>query len=1064
MKQLIMIGFLALLTLPGLTGEEKIYRQKDRATPLVIFNPQTTLENADGKALAHKYLEENWAMLGLVEKAKNLQFTEVKKGLVSDHYCFRQTFRGLDVENADVIVSISQKTGRIIRVQNNSYPEFPPMRQIPRFLLSKDDAIDVSWQHLRVFGDLTVLPAAKRLWMPGEAGFQLIYRVQIETNAPEGSWSLAIDAIDGEVLSARDTRINHSRKDAPDYRDYSGDLADRSMAEERIRNRMKRDQERLAKPKKRFDGRALVFDPDPKTTLGVEELQDISPAEAFADAYLERPLRDITFNETLGEYELIGPWCIIEDIAPNFSAQEDTTPRTPVSTDPDGFWDALRGDNKFNDAMTYYHIDTGQRYLQSLGFTGETGLQELPIRVDSDGFGGGDNSFFSGFSNILAFGHGCVDDNEDADVIHHEYGHAIQDVFDNAWSQRNFGDDSGAIGEGFGDYWGASYSIKTPNGLNFHPEWIYTWDGHWFGDSLFDFCEDNQVGWDGRNMDVIGAEYDPNDWYGDHENRNGFVSDELWGTPIFQAMMTLFKRGIPVSESDRIVVEGHRGLSAINITMPILAQSTVDVARMLHPNGPHAQVFQEAFARHNILPHLDNYTYFSTHVPPSGDSGAWTNEIELNNPNQSTVNVTATIYESDATGIGLSTYQAGTPQNFTLAANETFTFQPGGSNQRWVRFDSDLPLAGTSFFRRDLGDVQGTEKAGIPLFSETETGTEIILPHVPANRTKFWSGAVLVNPGDTTSSLTIDLIGEAGNNLNHLLAPSAPTSLEPFQKWVTFLAPGPGGAEGIFDDSASAEKVSYVKFTGSNELAGFQLFGYQASENGEVATAGIMATPDQNRTHYPIRVSLTDSEWAGFTLLNPSDQFVSLNVRALNLAGDVLGETDITMSPRQKLLGLNVAGSFKFPSNAATRINLANGEEVQMVQVTMDDQERTFGISQPLRVFELGGDLNNTELDGGAVNGLANRVVFTKPAGKLEIFKTVMAGNITVTTRTGNNSDTQIHNLNALQSLQLSFLGDLDSIEVSGEFFNAVLIDRDSENGSLTIVNGKPLEFTTHGE
>ena len=158
-------------------------------------------------------------------------------------------------------------------------------------------------------------------------------------------------------------------------------------------------------------GSGMSFDPDPRTTLMDADLQDGSPAGDFDGSYFLVDLLDIT--DDAGTFRLTGPWVDIID----FEA-----PSTPPSTTGDGNWTQLRGDNAFNDTMTYYHLDKNQRYMQSLGFTGATGIQELSIEVDTDGFNGADNSHFIPASNRLGFGHGCVDDNEDADVILHEYG------------------------------------------------------------------------------------------------------------------------------------------------------------------------------------------------------------------------------------------------------------------------------------------------------------------------------------------------------------------------------------------------------------------------------------------------------------------------------------------------------------------------------------------------------------------------------------------------------------------------------------------------------------------
>ena len=112
--------------------------------------------------------------------------------------------------------------------------------------------------------------------------------------------------------------------------------------------------------------------------------------------------------------------------------------------------------------------------------------------MDADGANGDDNSFFQPSTNRISFGHGCVDDNEDADVILHEYGHALHYSINEDW----FGGDTGAIGEGFSDYWAQSYSISTENGLSFLPNLVFNWDGH-----------GENVNWAGRILNAFDARY-----------------------------------------------------------------------------------------------------------------------------------------------------------------------------------------------------------------------------------------------------------------------------------------------------------------------------------------------------------------------------------------------------------------------------------------------------------------------------------------------------------------------------------------------------------------------------
>jgi hypothetical protein len=99
--------------------------------------------------------------------------------------------------------------------------------------------------------------------------------------------------------------------------------------------------------------------------------------------------------------------------------------------------------------MAYYWITEAQKYIQSLGF-GVTrppiDNRPQPVRINQ---WGQDNSFATDHpKNELRFGKGGVDDAEDAEVILHEYGHAIH--FAQSFSFAS--EEAGAISEGFGDY------------------------------------------------------------------------------------------------------------------------------------------------------------------------------------------------------------------------------------------------------------------------------------------------------------------------------------------------------------------------------------------------------------------------------------------------------------------------------------------------------------------------------------------------------------------------------------------------------------------------------------
>jgi Zn-dependent metalloprotease len=112
----------------------------------------------------------------------------------------------------------------------------------------------------------------------------------------------------------------------------------------------------------------------------------------------------------------------------------------------------------FSETMGYYYIDYAERYIQSLGFTNVNNRQQ----VFSANGTTQDNSFYSPSTKQVTFGTGGVDDAEDGEVVLHEYGHSIQD---NQLPGYGSSLEAGSMGEGFGDYWGASVSAQLSNGF-----------------------------------------------------------------------------------------------------------------------------------------------------------------------------------------------------------------------------------------------------------------------------------------------------------------------------------------------------------------------------------------------------------------------------------------------------------------------------------------------------------------------------------------------------------------------------------------------------------------------
>jgi hypothetical protein len=119
-----------------------------------------------------------------------------------------------------------------------------------------------------------------------------------------------------------------------------------------------------------------------------------------------------------------------------------------------------RDQDQFEQVMAYFWVNQAQEYLQSLGFRPGGPLRPIlarPMSTKVDQYGV-DNSYFTSKQQFLRLGKGGVDDAEDAEVIDHEYGHAIHED-----QVTGFGAslDGGSIGESFGDYFAVSVGLAA---------------------------------------------------------------------------------------------------------------------------------------------------------------------------------------------------------------------------------------------------------------------------------------------------------------------------------------------------------------------------------------------------------------------------------------------------------------------------------------------------------------------------------------------------------------------------------------------------------------------------
>ncbi len=197
-------------------------------------------------------------------------------------------------------------------------------------------------------------------------------------------------------------------------------------------------------------GTGRVFFPNPVAQLQNEDLTDQKDADYAA---LKPAYKTVTLTDLDGSGFLRGRWAnvVSETGKPAYS--------------PTNAFIYNRSDDQFEQVMAYYWVTQAQLYIQRLGF----GTTRRPVNAESQDIRinqwGVDNSFWTNHpKDEIRFGKGGVDDAEDAEVILHEYGHAIQDA-----QVRDFGSspEGGAIGEAFGDYWAVTVTdIVAHNGFD----------------------------------------------------------------------------------------------------------------------------------------------------------------------------------------------------------------------------------------------------------------------------------------------------------------------------------------------------------------------------------------------------------------------------------------------------------------------------------------------------------------------------------------------------------------------------------------------------------------------
>ena len=486
-------------------------------SPKEVWGFRTKPKRGRPEHLALEFLKVNEDLLAL--NGIRLRRARIIESLGARHVISQQRMNQLPIHRAYVTVHMDRQN-RIYLVKN---------RAVPRELLEPSDEFKIGSREARriALRSITKKKNAARvikvepMWFPLKSKLRPAYRVQVLFLKPRADWLVFVDGETGLILRKYD---NLSEASIP----------------------------------------ADVFDPNPVVTLrGTRKLVHNGRVQPVpSQAYCRVKLRDLNSSGYLD-----GPRV-------NTSL---TRRRVRLKGRSFIFSDKFNSENvAFEEVMAYYHINEAIRYVESLGYRGTRRIFTEPIPVDANGTQE-DNAWYSPHERSLTFGLGGIDEAEDAEIILHELGHAIQDAICPGFGQSN---QAGAMGEGFGDYFAASYFADQKT-RHFRTAFA-SWDG-----IVDDDLDPPRV----RMMDepLTYESFDHSDGGEVHDN------GQIWSATLWDIGNALTRE-----IADPIILESHFQLDGFT-TFARGARAIIDADRNLN-SGRHIAQLREIFHWRGIGP------------------------------------------------------------------------------------------------------------------------------------------------------------------------------------------------------------------------------------------------------------------------------------------------------------------------------------------------------------------------------------------------------------------------------------------------------------------------------
>jgi Zn-dependent metalloprotease len=498
----------------------QVFWHRHAGTPETIYGLMVDVSGKmdDPASAAQDFLAQE-AGLFKIRSMSDLQLVKLSESVTGYHVFWQQTYQGIPVHGGMLGVHIDP-TGRIHALANSYVPDVFVATLRPS--VSSEQVYQQMLAELGANADRISLfddPQQVLVIYVAADSAHLAWQITIPAREPLGTWEAFWDAQTGERISP---------------------LVDRNYY---------------------ADGTGRAFIPNAVVATGIETLRDqFDSASAVPDSAYST----VTLLGLDGSGFLNGPFV------------NTRLTRSRVQRSNLDFSDLDRSDGGFEEVEAYWAIDAAQRYIQSFEIFG---AGNYSLEVDAHGLVE-DNSFYASRGNgtgLLRFGDGGVDDAEDAEIVWHEYGHALLDN-----QVPNINQNFDGMGEGFGDYWAATMSTLFPsaNRARYDPA-VGEWDATSYRPA-------------NANNPPLLRRVDTNAHYPEDRSGDPHVTGMIWSRALWD-----IHNSVGRETADEIILEGNF-LMPFNPTLPQAAQALLQAERNL-TGGAHNQAVTTAFAARGLV-------------------------------------------------------------------------------------------------------------------------------------------------------------------------------------------------------------------------------------------------------------------------------------------------------------------------------------------------------------------------------------------------------------------------------------------------------------------------------